>query len=518
MSEAPAAAGHKILVAGAAENPFAGFCRALAGAGYIPLQALTGPEAISLCCLEQPPVVLIDADLPGGGPVACRDLLETEAGLDAHVILVLPDDVEDSREAAFQAGAHDVLPRRCGPAELLSKIALALRGWSVSTELRARNRELTERVDRGLGELDHVNRRLKQQLQRQQTLLELTQEMNASLQAEEQANVLLLSIVGQLGVQTAALYASDPDAGAMTFMAAKGADAEACAAISEADRAAWRLFLEIDGASPLEGIVPAELARLGFALMVPIRYRERIGGALLLGPKLTGQPYSPGDIRMLETMGNSFAIALQNAALYRKLQLSYVTTIEALVSAIEAKDPYTRGHTARVARYARAIARELDLDRELMQQVDYGAALHDVGKIGIFEQVLNKRGDLTSDEREMIRRHPIVGDRILARIDFLAEARLAVRHHHERIDGTGYPDGLRGEQIPLVAKIVAVADAFDAMTTTRSYSEPISLAEAISHLETKSGTQFDAEIVAAFVRLLGSGRIRPEETAAVGSA
>jgi putative nucleotidyltransferase with HDIG domain len=210
---------------------------------------------------------------------------------------------------------------------------------------------------------------------------------------------------------------------------------------------------------------------------------------------------------MLETMGNSFAIALQNAALYRQLQASYVATIEALVSAIEAKDTYTRGHTARVAKYARAVAVELGLDREQLQQVDYGAALHDVGKIGIYEHVLNKRGGLSDDELALMRSHPTVGDRILARIEFLSEARLAVRYHHERIDGSGYPDGLKGAQIPLIAKIVAVADAFDAMTTTRSYQDPIGPDEALRQLESKSGSQFDSEVAGAFVRLVREGRL-----------
>ncbi|MHB8079217.1 MAG: HD-GYP domain-containing protein, partial [Candidatus Krumholzibacteriia bacterium] len=227
-----------------------------------------------------------------------------------------------------------------------------------------------------------------------------------------------------------------------------------------------------------------------------------------LGPRITGQPYSAGDIRMLETMGNSFAIALQNSNLYRKLQRTYVNTIEALVTAIEAKDRYTRGHTARVAKYASAIAVELGLDEAAMQQVEYGAALHDVGKIGIYEHVLNKHGELTEEEFAMIRRHPAMGDRILAHIDFLQEARLAVRHHHERVDGTGYPDGLRGAQIPLIAKIVAVADAFDAMTTTRTYSSPVGLEEAIDNLVRKVGTQFDSRVVDAFVGLLRAGRLR----------
>ena len=499
---------HRILLAG----PSGGACEAISAtlrqAGYACLRAGTGPEAISLFCVESPPVVLIDVDLPGGGVLVCRDLFETDAAVDTIVLMLLPDNKRATREAAFAAGVHDAFPRDCGPEELLGRVAYALRDWAVSADLRVRNLDLRRRVDRGLGELDRVNRNLKQQLRQQQTLLELTQEMAASLEGGQQANVLLLSIVGQVGALSAALFAGDGDGAPMSLVAVKGIDREVCLAVTEADRAGWRDWLESAGASPLEGIVPAELAALGFALMVPIRDRARIGGAVALGPRITGQPYSAGDIRMLETMGNSFAIALQNSNLYSKLQRTYVNTIEALVTAIEAKDRYTRGHTARVAKYAGAIAVELGLDEAALQQVEYGAALHDVGKIGIYEHVLNKHGELTEEEFAMIRQHPAMGDRILAHIDFLHEARLAVRHHHERVDGAGYPDGLRGAQIPLIAKIVAVADAFDAMTTTRTYSHPIGLEEAIGHLERKTDTQFDGKVVGAFVSLLRDGRLR----------
>lgn len=499
---------HRILVAGPPDGVCDGICATLRQAGYDCLRAGTGPEAISLFCVEPPPVVLVDAELPGGGMLVCRDLFETDAVADTIVLMLLPDNERITRETAFASGAHDAFPRDCGPQELLGRVAYALRGWAVSADLRVRNLDLRRRVDRGLGELDRVNRNLKQQLRQQQTLLELTQEMGASLEAAQQANVLLLSIVGQVGALSAALFAGDGDGAPMSLIAVKGIDREVCLAVSEADRAGWRDWLESAGASPLEGIVPAELAALGFALMVPIRDRARIGGAVALGPRITGQPYSPGDIRMLETMGNSFAIALQNSNLYRKLQGTYVNTIEALVTAIEAKDRYTRGHTARVAKYARAIAVELGLDEAAIQQVEYGAALHDVGKIGIYEHVLNKHGELTEEEFAMIRRHPAMGDRILAHIDFLHEARRAVRHHHERVDGSGYPDGLRSAQIPLIAKIVAVADAFDAMTTTRTYSSPIGLEEAIDNLVRKVGTQFDSRVVDAFVGLLRGGRVR----------
>ncbi|MHB8080502.1 MAG: response regulator transcription factor, partial [Candidatus Krumholzibacteriia bacterium] len=281
---------HRILVAAPADPTCEGICATLRQAGYSCLRAGTGPETISLYCVETPPVVLIDADLPGGGMLVCRDLFETDVAADTIVLMLLPDNERTTRETAFAAGAHDAFPRDCGPQELLGRVAYALRGWAVSADLRVRNLDLRRRVDRGLGELDRVNRNLKQQLRQQQTLLELTQEMGASLEAAQQANVLLLSIVGQVGALSAALFAGDGDGAPMSLVAVKGIDREVCLAVSEADRAGWRDWLESAGASPLEGIVPAELAALGFALMVPIRDRARIGGAVARGPRSTGQP------------------------------------------------------------------------------------------------------------------------------------------------------------------------------------------------------------------------------------
>lgn len=508
-----ASSGRTVLLASGDDELVRRFRADLHEAGFAVLTAPSGPEAISLFCLEKPALVLLDAELPGGGLLVGRDLLETPAGADACVLAIAGGGVADPWDAASAVGAQDVLPRGCGALELTSKATLALRQLAVSCDLRLRNRELKRRVALGVGELERANRRLKQQLRQQQTLLELTHEMNALLDVEAQANVLLLSIVGQLGVQSAALFAAVAGE-EMALQGVKGIEAAACEAIAAEDRAGWRQFLETAGAAPLEGIVPAELAALGFALMVPIRCRAGVSGAISLGPKLTGQPFSPGDLRMLETMGNSFAVALQNAALYQQLQQSYVSTIGALVSAIEAKDKYTRGHTARVAHYARALAVALDLDRDQLKQVEYGAALHDVGKIGMHDDILNKQGRLDDAEFAAMRNHPVIGDRILARIDFLREARQAVRHHHERVDGTGYPDGLKGDQIPLLAKIVCVADAFDAMTTTRPYSQPISLDQAIAILESKAGSQFDPQVVAAFVQLLRSQSLRPAALAA----
>jgi len=184
-----------------------------------------------------------------------------------------------------------------------------------------------------------------------------------------------------------------------------------------------------------------------------------------------------------------------------ELHASYVATVRALTNAVEARDAYTGKHAERVAAYGLALTRQIDPELARDPQVEFGFLLHDVGKVAISDGILFKPEPLLPEERTLMRRHAAIGYEIVCDIPFLTEASLIVRHHHERWDGTGYPDGLAGEEIPFAARIFAVVDAIDAMTTTRPYSPTISLAEARSEIESKSGTQFDPGVVAELRRL-----------------
>jgi putative nucleotidyltransferase with HDIG domain len=218
------------------------------------------------------------------------------------------------------------------------------------------------------------------------------------------------------------------------------------------------------------------------------------------GPKISGDEYSLYDKDMLTFIANSAGIGLENARLFKQLQVTYVSTLKTLISVIEAKDNYTRGHTERVASYAVAIADRLSLPEAVRRRVTFGALLHDIGKIGVMENILHKEGELDADEWETLKSHPEVGARIVDKMEFLTGTSDIVRHHHESWDGNGYPDALRGEDIPLGARIIAVADSFDAMTTNRSYRRALSIDEAVERLEAGAGTQFDPGIVRVFVR------------------
>jgi HD-GYP domain-containing protein (c-di-GMP phosphodiesterase class II) len=191
----------------------------------------------------------------------------------------------------------------------------------------------------------------------------------------------------------------------------------------------------------------------------------------------------------------------QERARQHELQLSYISTVRALCNAVEARDAYTGKHAERVSAYGMAIARQMSAPFVDDPEVEFGFLLHDVGKVAVPDAILWKPQPLTDEERLLMERHPVVGWDILREIDFLGDAKLIVRHHHERWDGAGYPDGLAGEDIPLAARVFSVADVLDALTTMRPYRRPSSIAEARAMIAAGAGQQFDPQVVVAFLEI-----------------
>jgi HD-GYP domain-containing protein (c-di-GMP phosphodiesterase class II) len=188
----------------------------------------------------------------------------------------------------------------------------------------------------------------------------------------------------------------------------------------------------------------------------------------------------------------------QERARAQELRRSYIATVRALSNAVEARDAYTGKHAERVAAYGMELARCCDLAVEDSPQIEFGFLLHDVGKVAVPDAILFKSSSLTEEEYSLVRRHPVIGSEILRDIDFLGEGKLVVRHHHERWDGQGYPDGLEGDTIPLAARVFAVADALDALTTDRPYRPASSFADARREVLRGAGSQFDPVVVAAY--------------------
>lgn len=235
-------------------------------------------------------------------------------------------------------------------------------------------------------------------------------------------------------------------------------------------------------------------------ICVPMRLKDKIIGVLQVLNRTGDIPFNEHDVEMLENMANQAVSAIENARLYENIQKVYLSTIEVLATAIDAKDPYTQGHSRRVTLYSVAIAEELNMNRKEIENVRYAGLLHDVGKIGIKDSIIRKPGRLTDEEYAIIKKHPAIGAKILRPVDFLSDKIPGVLHHHEYYDGRGYPDHLTGENIPLDGRIICVADAFDAMTTNRPYRKGLTVKTAIGELQKFSGKQFDPVCVEAFLR------------------
>jgi HD-GYP domain-containing protein (c-di-GMP phosphodiesterase class II) len=191
----------------------------------------------------------------------------------------------------------------------------------------------------------------------------------------------------------------------------------------------------------------------------------------------------------------------QERARAQELRRSYIATVRALSNAVEARDAYTGKHAERVAAYGMELAEAAGLEVADSPQIEFGFLLHDVGKVAVPDAILFKSSSLTEEEYALVRRHPIIGSEILRDVDFLGEGKLVVRHHHERWDGSGYPDGLIGDTIPLAARVFAVADALDALTTDRPYRPAISFAQAREVVLAGAGSQFDPDVVAAYQQI-----------------
>jgi putative nucleotidyltransferase with HDIG domain len=248
------------------------------------------------------------------------------------------------------------------------------------------------------------------------------------------------------------------------------------------------------------------------AVCVPVESNREILGALYVDHLQAAGAFDEEDLRLLSALGRLAGDALERALLAEKNDQLFYGLIRALVSTIEAKDQYTRGHTERVTTYSMAIGEEMGLNEDEKHTLQLGALLHDVGKIGIPEKILKKPGKLTPGEYEIMKRHPDIGADILEHIDGIGEIADIVRYHQEKFDGTGYPAGLKGEDIPLYDRVVAVADAYDAMTSSRSYRRNFSEEEVMKEFNRCAGFQFDRRVVEAFFRAYRKGRIVPPPT------
>jgi len=492
--------------------------------GYHVTTAGTGEEALESVRRETPHLVILDLRLPKkNGYEVCAALKSSKDTSAIPIIMVSATAEVDARLQGLMHGADDYLTKPFSPKELLIKVRRIFERQERAENLSIKNQELETEVARNREDLVVRNKELRFQVFSLETLMGLTHQLNSSLDLEGLLSTMILSVVGQLRVNSACLFLTDERENpkrldAMTF---KGVKEDLVRSIHfEYEDEFLRAVLPVAGEEgrpvrlgdlsedpSLERCV-GPLYAAGFTLVCPVMMKQKLTALLAVGEKVSGQEFQSTDLEMVKALSESAGIAIENARLFKDLQETYLATVRVLVSTIEAKDPYTHGHTERVAQYSVGIAKEMDFTQDEIQTIQLGAFLHDIGKLHTSDSILHKPGALTDEEWRMVKAHPVRGAQMLQGVKFLEKATDLVRHHHERVDGKGYPDGLRGDEITIGAKIVNVADAFDAMTTERPYRQGLTMEQAVAQLEDKAGTQFAKEIVEVMVKALREGRMQ----------
>jgi diguanylate cyclase (GGDEF)-like protein len=358
--------------------------------------------------------------------------------------------------------------------------------------LRAR---LTRWVDR-LFDRHHYDYR--------QQLLEFSQEMSTIEDPDELAQTTIAHIRQTMGTTRVRFYLYDVAREVYHLWVWAGSDP------TEEDRL-------LGTRHPI--VIDAQRTRVGFvqqleappdtdALILPLLHRGKPIALLALGRKDSELPYSSEDLALLRTVANQLAIATENAQLYGRMRDLYLSGVRTLAATVDAKDSYTHGHSERVASYSRALAVALGLPQIEIETIELAGLLHDLGKIGVPDAVLQKPGKLDPDERSLIEQHAELGARILADNPALLPLVPLVRHHHERYDGRGYPSGIAGGAIPLGASIIAVADTYDTMTTDRPYRRAPGHERARDEIVRCGGAQFRPDVVEAFLKAIESSEWR----------
>ncbi|WP_281863629.1 GAF and HD-GYP domain-containing protein [Planomicrobium okeanokoites] len=357
---------------------------------------------------------------------------------------------------------------------------------------------------------------LELQVQELLKLLEAAKQLNSNLEIEEVFQNILLQMVTMVGAEAGTLWVLDQDGEEIKVVAAYGESADKIVNIrlKKDEGIAGKVIMNgepvlirnvqehpdwsnrVDESS---GFVTKSM------ITVPLTVKGKVLGSLQLLNKKQFEFFNEADVSLAVALASQSAMALHNSQMYDELQQMFLSMIRTLAKVLDARDPYTAGHSERVANYSVWIAGKLGMAADKKKELYKAALLHDVGKIGIPDDILRKPDRLTKEEYDSIKLHTVIGADILSNMEpkrAMADVIQTARSHHERIDGSGYPDGLKGNEISLFARIVGVADTFDAMTTARSYSKGMPYSDATEELIRCKDTLFDSAIVDAFTTVL----------------
>lgn len=346
---------------------------------------------------------------------------------------------------------------------------------------------------------------VERQLSELRALQQLSESLNRTVSLEDVLEQLLDETLQQLEAENASVMLLEPDQQTLTIKMARGLTEEVVAEtrVKLGERISGKVALHKKAI-----LYPARDAdESGSALCVPLLKDDQVLGVLNVRQKTSGGDFSADELSLASRFANVAALSISKAGLHSELRMLFVHSIRALANAIDARDPYTSGHSERVTRFSVLIAEKLGFDPDQLEELRYASLLHDIGKIRIRDAILHKPGKLTDDEFEEMKRHPEYGVEIMQPVRAFQTILPYMLHHHERFDGRGYPAGLSGRGIPLQARIMCVADCFDAMTSDRPYRAGMPVEAAVSELQRWRGSQFDPDATDVFLALIQEGKV-----------
>ena len=360
-------------------------------------------------------------------------------------------------------------------------------------------------------DIAQLYRKVSSQVEHLEALYQLGRILNASLSLDQILPQALTRTLELLQAKTASVMLLDEKGQELSIRLAHGLSDD----IVESTKV--RLGERVSGRVAASGqpvlIKGQEGDDTDSSLCVPLLANRQVLGVLNIRTKTDGSDFTQQDLELASQLANIAAAAIENAELHDQLQSLFLSTVSALAISIDARDPYTKGHSERVTAYAVMIAEGLELSADELELLRYAGLLHDIGKIRIRDHILHKPGRLTDPEFDEMKKHPEYGVEIMQPVAAFRHILPAMLHHHERFDGRGYPHGLAGEEIPLTARILCVADCFDAMTSDRPYRKGMPVADAVAELAKNKTTQFDPRLVDIFLKVVEQGRIEPVLTA-----
>ena len=465
----------------------------------------TGGEGADALASDTFDCVFVDLNLPD---MLGFELLDTMKSRDSSlpVIMMSGFPTMEYTIEAMRKGASDFLTKPF----TLQQLALTLNRVTKERSLFLENVRLKLEIE-ARRQLEIVNHQLAERVREQTRLFEISREIDKAGSNEN----LYHGVVGLSSQLTnthkVGFFLLPPERENLVLISGQGLNgSSACFPCISIDAGQLRQFTAGDQGPvilPAQALMePDAVARWGLEACVascwPLKIRGELFGLIMAFLENGNHEIPPSEMKLMDFLTKKASLAIENMALYESLVANFYGILRSLVNALEAKDPYTGKHSERVTGYAVRTARVLGCETAHIEALQTTGHLHDLGKIGIADVILNKPDKLTFEEYKLIQQHPVIGESIVADLGLSREEAAIIRHHHERWDGRGYPDGLAGKDIPLLARIVTVADAFDAMTSKRAYRASMSHADALLEVTENRGKQFDPEIADAFVEMI----------------